>query len=804
MLPMTTPRRVLELSDDEGAAAFCGKVFVRAGVEVIRVESPDRETPGEAADRFLNGGKRRVALDISSEAGRANLDRLAASCDVFVTDWSARDVERRELMQAGGDAGPALRISITPFGLSGPRRDWQATPSTLLAMSGHTWLAGDEGRAPLTMPWPYPQYQSGHFAYIAALAYLAGAAGAEGDVAPRTIEVSMLETLTSLHQFTDTMWTHGERLRSRHGNRFENTTNLLLQCIDGWYEVSLPQNFWVQFSHMIGRGDLAEESVFSSAAGRLEHHEGFGAMIDEAIGDWPVERIMREGQEVWRVPMGYAAGIGELLDDAHLAHNEFWQPVPGDEAMKYPTPPVHVSGLAALPEQPVVAPGADTDAVLAELPSDESAVQAPSSPSSLAEPGTEPPLRGMRILDLTRVWAGPVATRILADLGAEVIHVSAPMGRGPLVVRGGPGVDFPDGGPGDRPWNRQALFNKLHRNKRSLAVDLKTEQGRQIFLDLVATADVVIENFSPRVMPGLGLGYDDLSEANPRIIYVAMPAYGLDGPRRDYIGFGSSIEPTSGFSALLGYSADEPRITAAGISDPIAGTTAVAAILTALARRDEGDAGGEGALLELAQQQAGINFLGEFFVQRQLTGRDPERIGNAHPTYAPHGVYRCAGDDEWIALATRSEDEWAALAGVAARGWADRPMYTDLAARQANRAELDAAIEQWTVGYDKYELTELLQAAGVAAGPVQPAPGWLADDQLEARGYFVELDHPDAGLGRWDGTPIVVDGQRDYDWWTAAAGLGADNEAILRDLGRSEAQIATLQADGGIVDRPPR
>ena len=798
MSPITAPRRVLELSDEEGAAAFCGKVFVRAGVEVIRVESPDREAPREAADRFLNGGKRRVALDISSEAGRADLDRLAASCDVFVTDWSARDVERLQLMTAGAESAPALRISITPFGLSGPRRDWQATASTLLAMGGHTWLAGDEGRAPLTMPWPYPQYQSGHFAYIAAIAYLAGA---EGDVAPRTIEVSMLETLTSLHQFTDTMWTHGGRLRSRHGNRFENTTNLLLQCVDGWYEVSLPQNFWVQFSHMIGRGDLAEESLFSSAAGRLEHHAEFAEMIDEAIGDWPVERIMREGQEVYRVPMGYAAGIGELLDDAHLAHNDFWQPVPGDEAVKLPTPPVHVSGLAARPELPVVASGADTDAVLAALPKEEGAAQAPSSP---AASDAEPPLRGVRILDLTRVWAGPVATRILADLGAEVIHVSAPMGRGPLGVRGGPGVDFPEGGPGDRPWNRQALFNKLHRNKRSLAVDLKTEQGRRIFLDLVATADVVIENFSPRVMPGLGLGYDELSTANPRIIYVAMPAYGLDGPRRDYIGFGSSIEPTSGFSALLGYSADEPRITAAGISDPIAGTTAVAAILTALAWRTDGDGDGEGALLELAQQQAGINFLGEFFVQRQLTGRDPERIGNAHPTHAPHGVYRCAGEDEWIALATRNEDEWAALAGAAGRGWPDDARYADLTARQANRAELDAVIEQWTAGYDKYELTELLQAAGVAAGPVQSAPGWLADEQLEARGYFVELDHPDAGLGRWDGSPILVDGRRDYGWWTAAAGLGADNEEILRDLGRSDAEIATLQAEGVVVDRPPR
>ncbi|MEE8422670.1 MAG: CoA transferase [Dehalococcoidia bacterium] len=800
--------RVLDLSDADGAAAFCGKAFVRDGGEVIRVERPDRPSPAEALDRFLNGGKRRVALDLSATADRSTLSELAATCDVLVTDLPARDVKALDLLALGSDAAPTVRISITPFGLSGPYADWEASSSTLLAMAGHTWLAGDPGRAPLTMPWRYPQYQAGQFAFIAALAYRRGSVEASGR--PHTVEISMFECLASLHQYTDTMWTFSGRVRRRLGNRFENNTNLLLRCRDGWYEVSLPQNFWVQFAHMIGRGDIAEAGPLSTAAGRIEHHDELVEVIDEALGDWTAERIMREGQEVWRVPIGHAASLGELLDDEQLAQADFWRPLPGAEGLSTPGAAVRLRGVEPAPEPLLARPGDDTRDVidaLSHATADPTTSAMPAMPTMPApaprsSPTLAPPLRGVRVLDLTRVWAGPVAARILGDLGADVIRVEAPSGRGPAVIRRpGRGADFPDGDPGERPWNRQGLFNKLNRNKRSLALNLKEPRGRELFLALVAESDVVIENFSARVMPGLGLDYDRLREAKPDIIYLAMPAFGLDGPRRDYIGFGSSIEPSSGFTALMGYSADEPRITAAGVSDPIAGTTAAAAILSALEHRD---ATGSGAFLELSQQQAGINFIGEHLIERQLSGHEPERRGNAHPEFAPHGVYRCRGDDNWIALTTRDERDWAALDAVSGRGWGDDTRFATVEARRRNQAALDAEIEAWTEGSDKSELTRALQSAGVPAGPVLSAPEWLADAHLEARGYFVELDHPDAGRNRWDGSPIMAGGERDYDWWTAAPTLGGDNEAILGGvLGLSQPEIDKLYEGGVIADRPP-
>ncbi len=425
------------------------------------------------------------------------------------------------------------------------------------------------------------------------------------------------------------------------------------------------------------------------------------------------------------------------------------------------------------------------------------------------------PLAGVRVVDLTRIWSGPVATRILGDLGAEVIKVEARIGRGAAVA--------PADVAGGRPWNVQGLFNKLNRNKESVCVDLKSDAGKEAFLRLVAASDVVIENFSARAMPGLGLGYDALRAANPRIVYLTMPAFGRSGAYRDYVGLGPSIEPTTGLTALMGYADDEPRVTAKAVTDPGAGTTAASAILVALERRRRT---GAGAFIELSQHECGIQVLGEHFIERQLTGREPSRLGNAHPEHAPHGIYRCAprpiagppsgapdaaaaaaaafADDHWIALAARDEAEWRALCAVAGQGWDADPRFADAAARRAHRAELDAAVEAWTSTRDKRELMERLQAVGVPAGAVLAPPEWLADPHLAARGYFVELDHAEAGRNRWDGAPILLNGERHYAGWQPAPLLGEDNRAVFtRLLGYTDAEVDALVAEGALADRPP-
>ena len=490
--------RVLELSDREESAAYCGKLFARWGAEVIRVERPSRPAPDRAADLYLNDGKRRVALDWTTEDGRAALDEVAATCDVVVTDASARDALDGDLLALGGGQIRAV-VSVTPFGLDGPYRDFEETPAALLALGGYTWLMGDPGRAPLTMPGRYPYYQAGTFAYIAALATLLGR-----PEATRQIEVSVLECLASLHQFTDTMWVDQGRLRSRHGNRWENLCpTTLLPCADGWFGMNVLQTFWMQFALMLGHPEYTEDGhPWALNDGRLQHEDEVEAAVIDALGSWPRERILREGQETWRVPIGAAATLGEMLEDRHLVEREFWQPL-GGTGLRTAGTPFRFVGEAVPEERQPVAVGADNVELLGDPSpqpsptggegagfSDGHSPTPPPTPMTLIPPRergrvregvfSSPasnlstptrPLQGLRVFDLTRIWSGPLATRILGDLGADVIKIEAHTNR--AVAAGSAGVE--------RPWNRQALFNKLSRNKRSVAIDLKAPGARRSF-----------------------------------------------------------------------------------------------------------------------------------------------------------------------------------------------------------------------------------------------------------------------------------------------------------------------------------
>lgn len=411
------------------------------------------------------------------------------------------------------------------------------------------------------------------------------------------------------------------------------------------------------------------------------------------------------------------------------------------------------------------------------------------------------PLQGVRVLDLTRVWAGPLAARVLADLGADTIKIEAPLGRGPANVpsaqRSALGLS---GGSVDRPWNQQGSFNKLNRNRRGLVLDLKAEPGHTLFLRLVAESDVVIENFSARAMPSLGLGYEQLREANPRIIYVTMPGFGTSGPYRDYVAYGPSVEGMTGLPALMGYGDGVPRVSSVGTPDPIVGMHAAAAVVTALQRRART---GASQFVDVSLHESAISELGEYFIEHQLTGHAPPVVANGHRRYAPHGTYRCRGEDDWIVIAARSDEEWAALCRVAGRGWERDPRFATMDVRREHRSTLDAAIAEWAVPQDKLELMHALQAVGVPAGAVLNAPELVADRHLNTRGFFVELYQPDVGPIRYPGTPVVLDGARAQDW-TPAPTLGQHNEEVLGELlGLDADEIASLYERGVIANRPP-
>ena len=408
------------------------------------------------------------------------------------------------------------------------------------------------------------------------------------------------------------------------------------------------------------------------------------------------------------------------------------------------------------------------------------------------------PLNGIRILDLTHVWAGPLATRILSDLGAEVVKVERALGRGPSVAAIEPIAGWIGGEPGDEPWNNNAAFVKLARNAKSVSLDLKQQAGRELFLRLVSVADVVIENFSARAMPSMGLGYDVLKARNPRLIYVTMPGYGTHGPYKDWVAFGPTVEPMTGLSQMLGYSPEEPRNSAIALMDPIAGTTATTALVTALRKRQ---ATGHGSLVELSLHECGVSFNGPWLLEQQLGG-ELKPLGNAHPEMSPHGVYPCLtrgtdDDADWVAVACQDQKAWVGLVSLLG---ADLSSDWDLGQRIEHSGDIDAAISQWTRQFDKDAAAERLQQQGVAAGPVATAPDMLAEPHAQARQFFATYERYETPI---PGNPIGMQGLS-QEHWTPCPSLGAHSQSVLQQwLGLSAEETQQLLEAEIIAERPP-
>lgn len=781
------------------AAGYCGRLFAQAGCEVVRVEGAPL-APGAVSDtaleHYLHAGKRRVSTKDSSL-----IRELADAADVAVAEATTASA----VAALGFDAWAApVKAAITPFGLTGPKRDAVATPNTLLAMAGYTYILGDAEREPLTLPGHYAEFQSGGFAYVAANASrLAGERNA--------IDVGMLETVMALSQFTTVMWHCAGEIRRRHGNDFWYVvpTNLF-RCADGWVYVNVVPGFWDAFATFLERPELILDERFTNNALRRANRDALHQIIAAALA--PLTRAAIEARaDATRVPIGIVQTLDDVLDDPQLGTRDFWHPV---GSVRSPRRAWRVNG--APPATPrlsplVPAPARSQGEAILFSPSRNQATQGagraadnarpatprrrvwPAEATHTTKPTADGPLRGVRILDLTHVWAGPLATRILADLGAQVVKVEAPFGRGPRTV---PTELNLGGWLGDwrrEPWNANAVFVKLQRNKRSLGLDLKTVDGRATFLKLTAVADVVIENFSARAMPDLGLGYDQLKAANPAIIHVAMPGYGTHGPYRDRVAFGPTVEVMSGLTHVLGYAPGEPRNTGMALMDPIAAVNAAAAVVTAL---NEREVSGRGAFVELALHESGAAFCGPWLIEHQLGGT-VGRIGNRHPRMAPHGVYPCAGDDAWVAIGCRDDLDWEALCRIVGAALDAGMRFAD---RLAAQKTIDAAITAWTAERAKADAERSLLAAGVPAGAVNTTPDMVADPQVKARGFFVPLE---AGGVPMPGNPIKMRGISPDDW-TPCPALGADNAFVLRSwLGYDAAAVADLARAGTLVDKPP-
>ena len=403
--------------------------------------------------------------------------------------------------------------------------------------------------------------------------------------------------------------------------------------------------------------------------------------------------------------------------------------------------------------------------------------------------GDRLPLTGVRIADFTWVGAGPFLTKPLADHGADVIKVESRTRTDSIR-------DMPPFANGVRGINRSGYFANRNSSKKSICLDLKTTEGRDLALRLIAVSDIVVNNFTPGTMDRLGLGYDEARRVRPDVIYLEMPMQGSTGPHRDYRGYGQSIGAAGGVFGLSGYPDRPPVGTGTNYPDhvpnPLHGAIAVLAALRNRRRT------GRGQYIEVAQLESTVNLIGPAMVAA-AAGEPTSRRGNQDDYAIPHGVYPCAGDDTWCAIAVESDTQWSALVQVlGSPDWALSPTLQSSAGRRAN-PRLDESLASETAGWEPTLLADALTAVGVPAARVNTARDLIdSDPQLRARGHWVKLRHPEMGDTIYDGIPYRLSKTPGRLQW-AAPQLGADTWDVLTDLlGVSNSEYNRLEASGAV------
>lgn len=397
------------------------------------------------------------------------------------------------------------------------------------------------------------------------------------------------------------------------------------------------------------------------------------------------------------------------------------------------------------------------------------------------------PLEGIRVVDLSWVWAGPYTSLQLAHLGAEVIKIESTL-RPDINRRIAP---FAEGRAG---LDRGGSFNQWNQGKRSMALDLSSPKAKTIVRELVKKSDVVVENFSAGVLDKMDLGYQQLKQDNPRIVMVSVSGFGQTGPISRNVAYGATVMALGGLTALTGYRGEEPRSAGLSYPDPNTAMHACFALLSALWRRERT---GQGEYVDISLLEAMVAVMPEGTMERQMRGEQPARTENRDPVLAPYGVFPCAAEDTWISICARDENEWRNLCGAMKQAaLADDSRFATATLRKQNEDELDRIITDWTRKFDQFELEQALQRAGIAAAVVASAKDVAGDQHLDARGFFVRLRHPEIGVfthagipWRFSATPVTVR--------SPAPQLGEATEYVFKELlGHSDAEYKALLAEG--------
>jgi crotonobetainyl-CoA:carnitine CoA-transferase CaiB-like acyl-CoA transferase len=797
-----TGTRVVDLSTGI-AGGYCTKLLADAGCDVVKVEPPAGDPvrtwsasgsvgtdgdPDGALFRFLHTSKRSVVADPFTDDGRARVVDLVRGATLVVESWTPGVAEAHGygIDDLRAVAPGVTLVSLSDFGRGGPWTGRPATEFTLQGWSGSMSARGVMERPPLQAGGRTGEWITGAQAALGALTFLHQAVvSGRGD----HLDVAALEAVMVTHTTYASLsgWLDGRR-----GVPGMRTVELpsIEPAKDGWIGFcTVAGQQFLDFCVLVEHPEWMDDPDWTSQVGRQARRAEFRAAVAEWTESRTVDEILELGS-LLRIPVAPIGRGSTIPYFDHFVETETYVPNPRGGFLQ-PTVPYKLHGATTQPFGRAPTLGEHTDAV------------EPAAPPAAAGHGAWPrasadaakPLAGLRIADFTAWWAGPFAAHWCALMGADVIHVeSAQRPDGMRTATARP--------PGTEQWFEWgSVFHGANSNKRGITVDLTRDEGRAVAKQLVGECDVVIENFSPRVMEQFGLDWDALSAVKPDLVMVRMPAFGLDGPWRDRVGFAQTMEQVSGMAWMTGF-ADAPIIPR-GPCDPLAGMHAMIGLMAALEHRRRT---GEGQLVEVAMVKAALNIAAEVVLEQQAYGVALGRDGNRGPVAAPQGAYRCLDDpaglddpdrgERWLCIAVADDGHWAALRrSLGDPAWAADPALATHSGRRAAHDAIDAELDRWAATRTVDDAVALLWDAGVPVAPVFPGRRNDTLDQPVARGFFERVTHPVTGEADLWGMAVRPLTRPDWRWIERPAPLlGQHNDEVLREVvGLDDAALAALR-----------
>jgi crotonobetainyl-CoA:carnitine CoA-transferase CaiB-like acyl-CoA transferase len=777
--------RVIELGDIP--ASYATRQLADLGADVIKVEpaggDPNRLLPPFAGNvahperslTFINANtnKRSIMLDLQRQSDRETFSKLLASANLLVEATPLGYLEKFAFTEEffREQFSQLVIVSLTPFGRSGPYRHYKGSDAIANASGGFLYGQGDNTKGQCTAP--------SHLAYqmagtMAALLGLAGVRHARVSGAGQRIDMSLQEALTFCNSSSVARYSRENRLERRPGGKaYGGAGTNIYRCKDSRYvhfTTNMP-HMWKEFAQNWMSDKSLAGPQWENPRYRDEHSDEVAKAFGEFIGQFDADDFANQAQarHLAAAPLNT---IGQFVNCKQNVERQWMQELDHPAIGKYKAPgaPMRLSLTPMRVRRPAPLLDQHRNEILLELEK-----LAANTVKSESKNSREPMLAGLRMADLTQQYAGPLGTELLAYYGMEVVKIET--GTVPSKER------------------EAAVHACMNRAKLGCTLNLRNGEGKELFKQLVAKSDVVVDNFSSGVLERLGFSFEVLQQINPGIVQAVMPGWGLTGPLKSWVAWGWQLLAYTGIMRLWGYP-DSPMETRCKIAwpDRVGSVTMALGVLAALEYQART---GKGQFIEAGMLEAQGAMMGSAILDYTVNGNEWDALGYREilgACYAPYGVYPCAGEDNWIIIACASEEEWRSMIGLIGKSsWAADGKFASKDGRQEHREELDRKLSEWTRKCTAKQVFRLLQEAGVAAGVPSSGEDLFHDIHLRARGHIVETDAPPWGKIMHHGLPGIPslsksDAARPAPW------IGANNDEVFgRILGLSEERIEELK-----------